>query len=139
MAYAPEDKIDVYAQAVRGLLELEPDPERQIKYLDFIDIYAHLDDDERRIYQQRHVPETTIMSQFAERFEAKGRLEGRQEGRLEAGTAILLNLLTLKFGVPDDAVRQRVQNADADTLLSWSARVLTAQCLEDVFAEAQAQ
>lgn len=41
MAYAPGDKIEVYAQAVRGLLELESDPERQIKYLDFIDIYAH--------------------------------------------------------------------------------------------------
>jgi hypothetical protein len=25
MAYAPEDKLEVYAQAVRGLVELEPD------------------------------------------------------------------------------------------------------------------
>ena len=128
MAYARDDKIEVYAQAVRGLLDLEPDPERQIKYLDFIDIYAHLDDDERRVYQQRHAPETTIMSQFAERFEAKG--------RQEAGAAILLNLLTLKFGAPTDAVHQRVQQADPETLLRWSARVLTAQSLEEIFDEA---
>lgn len=53
MAYAPEDRIEVYAQAVRGLLELEPDPERRLKYLDFIDIYAHLDEQERVIYQRR--------------------------------------------------------------------------------------
>lgn len=26
MAYAPEDKLDVYATATRGLMELEPDP-----------------------------------------------------------------------------------------------------------------
>ena len=131
MAYASEDKIDVYAQAVRGLLDLEPDPERQLKYLDFIDIYAHLDDNERRVYQQRHAPETTIMSQFAERFEEKGRQEGRQEGE----ATILLHLLTLKFGSPNDAMRQRVQQADSETLLRWSARVLAAQSLEEIFAE----
>ncbi len=44
MTYAPDEKIAVYAQAVRGLITLEPDPERRIKYLDFIDIYAALDD-----------------------------------------------------------------------------------------------
>ena len=44
MQYAPEEKVDVYAQAVRGLRTLEPDRERQIKYLDFVDIYANLDD-----------------------------------------------------------------------------------------------
>jgi hypothetical protein len=44
MAYAPEEKLEVYASAVRGLADLEPDPERQLKYLDFIDIYAALDE-----------------------------------------------------------------------------------------------
>jgi len=28
MAYAPEDKLAIYAAATRGLMELEPDPER---------------------------------------------------------------------------------------------------------------
>jgi hypothetical protein len=31
---------------VRGLTHLEPELERQLKYLDFIDIYAELDDNE---------------------------------------------------------------------------------------------
>jgi hypothetical protein len=44
MAYAPEDKLEVYASAVRGLRELEPDPERGLKYLAFIDIHAALDE-----------------------------------------------------------------------------------------------
>ncbi|MBK5964139.1 hypothetical protein CCR95_08585 [Thiocystis minor] len=155
MAYVPEDKLDVYAQAVRGLLELEPDPERQIKYLDFIDIYTHLTENERVIYQQRYAPEADAMSGFAERFmqigEKKGHQEGLQEGLreglqeglqeghqegLQEGEAkILLHLLTLKFGPPSEAVRARVQAADPDTLLAWSARVLTASGPDEVFAE----
>jgi len=42
MAYPPQHKVAVYAQAVKGLIALEPDPEKQLKYLDFIDIYTLL-------------------------------------------------------------------------------------------------
>ena len=37
MAYVPEDKLEVYAHAVRGLVELETDPERRLKYLEVLD------------------------------------------------------------------------------------------------------
>ncbi len=36
------------------------------------------------------------------------------------------------------AVHQRIDTADADTLLRWSERVLTAQSLEEVLADTQA-
>lgn len=49
-----EEKINAYAYAVRGLLILETDPERQLKYLDFIDIYANLDKGELMDYQQTY-------------------------------------------------------------------------------------
>ena len=49
MQYPAGRKVEVYAQTVRGLTELESDPE-QLKYLDFIDIYAALDDNERAEY-----------------------------------------------------------------------------------------
>ena len=62
MAYAPSQRVDVYAQAVRGRLKLEPSPERRIEYLDFIDIYADLDDNDRVIYQQRYPAEAAIIS-----------------------------------------------------------------------------
>ncbi|WP_295429819.1 transposase [uncultured Thiodictyon sp.] len=65
----------------------------------------------------------------------EGIQEGRQEGRQEEAAAILLQLLTLKFGPPVDAVTKRVQQANADALRCWSARVLTATRLEEVFAE----
>ena len=62
----------------------------------------------------------------------EGRREGRQEGRQEGEAAVLLRLITLKFGPPSEPVRQRVQAADAETLLQWSERVLTAQSLDEV-------
>jgi len=97
MAYAPEDKLEVYAHAMRGLTTLEPDPERRLKYLDFIDIYAALDENERIVYRQRYPEEVAEMTRFAERFIQQGLERGRQEGREEGigqGEArVLLRLL----------------------------------------------
>ncbi|MCC7278878.1 MAG: hypothetical protein IT487_11265, partial [Chromatiaceae bacterium] len=42
--------------------------------------------------------------------------------------------LRLRFGDLPVAVQQRIEAADADTLLLWSERVLTAQTLEEVLA-----
>jgi phage baseplate assembly protein W len=36
-------------------------------------------------------------------------------------------LIELKFGPADESVRRRVREADADALLQWSERVLTAE------------
>jgi predicted transposase YdaD len=84
------------------------------------------------------------MTRFAERFLEKGRQEGLEKG-LEQGiergieqgigqgeARVLLRLLTLKFGPLPEAVQTRVDSADADTLLRWSERVLTAESLNDV-------
>ena len=46
---------------------------------------------------------------------------------------MLLCLLRLKFGeIPDD-IRLRIEAAEADTLLTWSERILTAERMEDIF------
>jgi hypothetical protein len=37
MAFAPEEKLAVYAQAMRDLLQLEPNPARRLKDFDFIE------------------------------------------------------------------------------------------------------
>ncbi|WP_089725605.1 hypothetical protein [Candidatus Thiosymbion oneisti] len=138
MRYAPGHKVDAYARAVRGLVDLEEDPEKRLKYIDFIDIYADLDDNERASYERDYPQEAEIMTGFAERFieqgRQQGRLEGRQEGKLEGKqegqAAILLRLLQLKFGVVSKAVRRKIEHADPQTLLVWSERVLTASGIE---------
>ena len=69
-------KVEVYAYAVRGLFDLEPDLDRRAKYMDFIDIYADLTDNERRRYRQQHPEESSMIVGLNQR----AREEGRQEG-----------------------------------------------------------
>lgn len=64
----------------------------------------------------------------------EGRREGRQEGRREGESELLLRLITRKFGPPDARVRHRIASAEAETLLLWAERVLTAQTLDEVLA-----
>ena len=89
-----------------------------------------------------------MMSTFAERFieqglqqglqqgMEQGRQQGLQQGRqqgLQQGEAqMLLRLLERKFGEVPEAVRQRIEAADTETLLEWSERVLTVQRLDEI-------
>ncbi len=68
------------------------------------------------------------MSNFAERFTRKGLEQGIQQGE----AAVLLRLMERKFGTLNSTTRQRIAEADAETLLAWSERILTAQTPEEV-------
>ena len=100
------------------------EPEKRLKYLDFIDIYADLSAEERLQYSQDYPAEAETMSRFAERF--------REEGMQQGEARVLERLLTLKFGALPAAVQRRIAEADEPTLLAWSERVLSAARLEDV-------
>ncbi len=71
------------------------------------------------------------MGSFAERYIQQGKQEGRQEGE----AIVLLRQLQLKFGDIPEAVRSRIEGADAQTLLAWSERILTAASIEQVIAD----
>ena len=61
----------------------------------------------------------------------KGRAEGMQQGE----ATLLLRQIEHKFGASAlRDYRARVENADAETLLTWSERILVAERVEDVFA-----
>ena len=57
---------------------------------------------------------------------------GRQEGRQEGEASVLLRLMERRFGSVDDAIRHRLQTADAETLLQWADRLLTAASPEEI-------
>lgn len=57
------------------------------------------------------------------------RAEGRVEGRVET----LVQQLTLKFGPLPEAALTTVRNASANQLQTWTARVLTADTLDQLF------
>ena len=134
MAYAPEDKLEIYAAATRGLMELEPDPERRLKYADFIDIYTALDDNELKRYQQQYAQEAEAMTALSVRMREEGFQQGMQQGMQQGEAELLLRQVRRKFG-PQAAEqhRERVRQADLMTLERWSERILTAATLDELF------
>jgi hypothetical protein len=132
MRYKSKQRVEVYAHAIRGLRELEPDPEKQRKYMDFIDIYAALDEHELRRFRQEYPEEVKHMTSFEERFLQKGRQEGLQQGLQQGESLVLLRQLTRKFGELPEAERRRIELADSATLLEWADRVVTAATLDEV-------
>jgi hypothetical protein len=141
MKYAAKSRIEVYAQAVRGLLSLESSWERQSKYIDFIDIYAKLDHNELELYRNQYPEEANKMTSFAERFREEGvqqgmqqgRQEGREQGIQQGEVAVLLRQMERKFGHHlTDVDRQLVASADTETLLRWSDRILSANSIEEI-------
>ena len=70
--------------------------------------------------------------EWREQGREEGRKEGRQEGLLVGERTVLIRLLEKKFDPLTDYHRQRLQAADAKTLLVWSERLLTADTIDDV-------
>ena len=124
MAYAPQEKVDVYAQAVRGLLQLEPHPEKRLKYLDFIDIYAALDDNQRQEYATRYPQEANEMTGFAERFIEQGIQQGIQQATRD-GLQHQRHMLKRQ-------VRVRFGNQAADQSDPLLARIADPEQLDDL-------
>jgi uncharacterized protein DUF4351 len=73
--------------------------------------------------------------EILEKGREEGRQEGRQEGWQEGEARLVLRQLRLKFGPLESTIEDRVWSADADRLLEWGERVLTAECLQDVFRD----
>jgi flagellar biosynthesis/type III secretory pathway protein FliH len=73
-----------------------------------------------------------MMSGFAERFIEQGLQQGLEQGMQRGEAQMLLRLLARKFGTVPEAIRQRIEGAEVETLLVWSERVLTAERLEEV-------
>tara|TARA_R110000823_G_scaffold29351_4_gene85211 strand:+ start:882 stop:1736 length:855 start_codon:yes stop_codon:yes gene_type:complete len=126
MSWQQDQKLEVYARAVQGLSTLEPDPEKQLKYLDFIDIYTALDDNEMELYQQKYPQESTTMATLSERLRAEGMEKGMQQGEVTA----LRKLIALKFGALPGWAEDAIQNASPAEIEAWLERVLTADSLE---------
>ncbi|MCV2218974.1 DUF4351 domain-containing protein [Thauera sp. Sel9] len=141
MAYPRQQVVDIFAWALRGLLLLEPDQEKRLKYMDFIDTYSALDDNERQVFSQQYPQEKQIVMIWSERMRSEGRQQGMQLGRqegLEEGVqrgelAVLTRQLTRRFGPLDAATTVRLQQATLAELEQWAENILDAQTLEEVF------
>ena len=118
-------EINVYHQAIQGLQKLEPDRDKQAKYVDFIDIYARLTDNQLQQWQQQYPEESTTMTGFAQRY--------RDEGRQEGERRVLERQLQRRFGALSAKNTERLTEASMEDLETWAENVLYAQTLDDVF------
>jgi Domain of unknown function (DUF4351) len=62
-------------------------------------------------------------------------MRGQRTVRKGGQARLLLRLLRLKFGPLAPEIEERVHSADADRLLEWGERVLTAASIQDVFRD----
>ena len=127
--FAADSLLTVYGEAHRSLRRLEPDPSNRRKYIDFIDIYAALDDEEQQRYKEHYVEEGKEMMGMRERFQQEGRQQGLVSGRQQT----LAELLVERFGPLDARVTARIASASLDELKRWTRQILTARTLEEVF------
>src|SRR5262252_2029631 len=92
-------------------------------------LLALLPEEEMVTMVERLLTEDDLLAELALPYLRKIRDEGRQKGEAE----MLLRLLQLRFGPLSTEVTARVTAADAETLLHWSERVLSAPTLDVVF------
>ncbi len=143
MAFPPEQKIAVYASAQEGLVSLEEDIGKQLKYTEFIDLYAGLDDAEFVRYQEEYLPKSPQKEEIMGLIEfgrkegrKEGERKGRKEGRKEGEVLTLNKLMTRRFGIVPGWAEERLGKAEERDLETWIDRVLDAGSVEEVFGQA---
>lgn len=109
------------------------DADRSRLYFDLI--LASLSEAARRELQTMDPAKYEYQSDFAKRYVAQGRLEGRLEGcergRAEGRVALLNRLLALRFGPLTQDVEARIAAASITELDAIGERLLTAQTLQE--------
>ena len=137
MQSAQNRKVEVYAEAIRGLLALERDSDKRAKYIEFIDSYAGLTENEYRRYQQQYREDSSTMAGVISRAREEGMQQGMEQGmdqgRVEGERALLERQLRRRFGMLSPEVTERLSQASAADLESWADNVLDAPTLDDVF------
>jgi hypothetical protein len=71
-----------------------------------------------------------------DQWEKQVKNQGRAEGRAEGQRGMLLDQLSIRFGVLPAAAIARINAADIADLSRWAKRVLSAPTLEDVLSDA---
>jgi hypothetical protein len=75
----------------------------------------------------------TMLAERVKDWKKRWQEEGKQGGRKEGESTILVKLLAREFGAIDAEHQRRIDEADSDQLLDWAERILTAEKIDDVF------
>jgi len=79
MHYPKNERLQIYLAAQLGLLQIEPNLNKQRKYIEFIDFYADLSEQEIIEFQTHYLNKEGEIMGLAQILKQEGRQEGRQE------------------------------------------------------------
>ena len=137
MDFKKEDRLEVIRLAYQGLYELTT-PILFDKYVDFIDIYAEITEDEKEsVYQELNEhKETVMLAQYIKNkgFE-EGIQQGIQQGILQGENRLLERILISHFGPLPEWAIQRLRSASSEQRNLWADRVLTAESIESALSD----
>ena len=63
----------------------------------------------------------------------QGMQHGKQQGMRQGESTMLLRQMERKFGQVSEEVKQKIEEADSDTLLEWGEKIISASTIDDVF------
>ncbi len=131
MQYEPGERAEVIRQAYQGLFELTTTLLFE-KYLDFIDVYAEVQEAERdTLYNELVNREDTVM--LAQYIKDKGKQEGMQQGRQEGILMGIEDLLEVKFGENGlKFISEIAKISDIDRLREIQRVIKESQSLDEV-------
>lgn len=133
MGYEPGQRAEVIRQAYLGLFQLVA-PMLFDKYVDFIDVYAGILEEEREsIFHEMIEQEDTAM--LAQYIRDKGFQDGEIKGEIKGRRDILERLLVHRFGPLPDWGAEQLASATSEQLDRWIDRVLEADSIQAVLAE----
>jgi hypothetical protein len=104
------------------------DAERSRLYFDLIQ--NSLSEAARRALRTMNPAKYEYQSDFARKYYGQGKAEGRAEGSHDALVAVVIKLLTVRFGALNEVVRARIEAASSDELNAVTERLLTAPSLD---------
>ena len=166
-APAPDDPVRIVPARQEQLQERlgnrfrELNGDKRAKYIEFIDIYAGLTENEFRRYQRQYREDSSTMAGVISRAREEGMQRGMQQGmqqgmqrgmqqgmeqgmqrgmeqgmdqgRVEGERALLERQLRRRFGMLSPEFTERLSQASAADLETWADNVLDAPTLDDVF------
>ena len=124
---------EMLARLLEQLPDGHPLEQQLLRYI--VQVYGTNETDlTRALHEARAERAEELKMTVAEEWMKQGRLEGHKQGRKDGEAEMLLRQLERKFGAEAaEACRERIAQADAETLLKWSEHILTAEEPEAVF------
>ena len=128
MHYQKHERLPIYFAAQLGLLTIESNPNKQRKYIDFIDFYANLSEEEMTEFRTNYLNKAGEMMGLAQILKQ----EGLEEGRQEEASKLFLLLLKSKFGSINQQLQDKVRTANAELIESWTKQIFDATTAEEL-------